>query len=389
MRKAIIILFSLLVLSFSFGQELRIGVLRELKTSLLTIEKYQGNYTVYGDSSFKQSMETAKIELHSDGVKLHLPNGEHRIFSKITIVEDSTNSAVKLKSLRPASKTHYYNDNFEISNQGNRLRILNLVNMDNYLSGVVESEGGGGRDQEYYKVQALISRTYAHKNSDRHRKENFQLCDGVHCQAYHNMLRHTQSIKNAVKQTANEVLVNAKGDLVTTYFSANCGGQTCDPSYVWNNSVPYLETFIDTFCTNTRQASWTRSIDKSEWKRFIEKEYGVYESEIGAPFYNFEQTQRRAFYIHPSLGIPLRDLRTKFRLKSTFFSTHLEGNKLIVEGSGFGHGVGLCQEGAMNMAGDGFNYRQIAHFYFSNVRITEHYGDQFSSKQESFTNDRN
>ena len=349
----------------------------------------QGNYTIHGDSSFKQIMETAKVELHPNGVKLYLPNGEHRIFSKIKIVQDATNSAVKLKSLRPASKIHYYSDNIEISNQGYRLRILNLVSMENYLSGVVESEGGGGRDQEYYKVQALISRTYAHKNSDRHRKENFQLCDGVHCQAYHNMLRHTKSIKNAVKQTANEVIVNAKGDLVTTYFSANCGGQTCDPSYVWNNSVPYLETFIDTFCTSTRQASWTRSIDKAEWKRFIEKEYGVYESELGALFYNFEQTQRRAFYIHPSLGIPLRDLRTKFRLKSTYFDTRLEGDELIIEGSGFGHGGGLCQEGAMSMAGDGFNYRQIAHFYFSNVRITDHYGDEFSSKKESSTTDRN
>ena len=389
MRRAIIILFGLLVISFSYGQELRIGVLRELKTSQLSLEKYQGNYTINGDSSFKEKMETANIELHPDGVKLQLPNGTHRIFSKITIIQDAKNSAVKLRSLQPASKIHYYNDNIEISNQGNRLRILNLLSMDNYLSGVVESEGGGGRDLEYYKVQALISRTYALKNSDRHRKENFQLCDGVHCQAYHNMLRHTQSIKNAVKETANEVLVDAKGDLVTTYFSANCGGQTCDPSYVWNNSVPYLETFIDTFCTSTRQARWTRTIDKTEWKRFIEKQYGVYESELGDLFYNFEQTQRRAFYIHPSLGIPLRDLRTKFRLKSTYFNTRLEGEKLILEGSGFGHGVGLCQEGAMNMAKDGFNYRQIAHYYFSNVRITDHYGDEFSSKQKSFTNDRN
>ena len=389
MRSGMIILFGLLFLSFSFGQELRIGVLRGLKTTLVTIEKYKGDYTIHGDSSFKGILETAKIELHPNGVKLYLANGTHRIFSKITIVQNTKNSSAKLRSLQPASKAHYYNDNFEISKQGNRLRILNLVRMDNYLSGVIESEGGGGKDSEYYKVQALISRTYALKNSKRHSKENFQLCDGVHCQAYYNMLRHTPSIKNAVKETANEVLVDTKGELVTTYFSANCGGQTCDPSYVWNNSVPYLETFIDTFCTSTRQASWTRSIDKGEWKRFIEREYGVYESELGALFYNFEQSQRRAFYIHPSLGIPLRDLRAKFRLKSTFFSTHLEGEKLILNGNGFGHGVGLCQEGAMQMAEEGFNYRQIAHFYFSNVRITDHYGDEFSSKKESNANDRN
>lgn len=389
MRSVINILFLLILFSSCFGQELRIGVLRDLKTTLLTLDKHQGNYTIYGDSSYKEVMETAKVELHPNGVKLWLPDGMHRIFSQITIVQDTMNSALKIKSIQPSSKTHYYKDNFEISNQGNRLRILNLVSMENYLSGVIESEGGGGREKEYYKVQALISRTYALKNSDRHSKENFQLCDGVHCQAYHNMLRHTQNINHAVKETANEVLVDAKGDLVTTYFSANCGGQTCDPSYVWNNSVPYLETFIDTFCTNTRQATWTTSIDKAKWKKFIEKEYGVYENKLGDLLYNFEQTQRRAFYIHPSLGIPLRDLRKKFKLKSTYFDTRLKGEKVIIEGSGFGHGVGLCQEGAMNMAEDGFNYRQIAYFYFSNVRITDHYGDAFSSQQESYFDDRN
>ena len=93
--------------------------------------------------------------------------------------------------------------------------------------------------------------------------------------------------------------------------------------------------------------------------------------------FEFEQENRKAFYIHPSLGIPLRDLRKKFRLKSTYFSSRLEGNKIVLTGRGFGHGVGLCQEGAMNMAKLGYDYTQIARFYFHEVKIIDYYKNQF------------
>ena len=85
--------------------------------------------------------------------------------------------------------------------------------------------------------------------------------------------------------------------------------------------------------------------------------------------YNFRQIDRKAFYIHPSLGIPLRDLRKEFKLKSTFFSSRIDGNDVLLNGCGFGHGVGLCQEGAMKMADLEYDYRQIALYYYSDIRI--------------------
>src|SRR5690606_24628586 len=98
--------------------------------------------------------------------------------------------------------------------------------------------------------------------------------------------------------------------------------------------------------------------------------------------YEFIQDERKAFYLHPSLGIPLRDLREKFNLKSTFFSTSLVGDEIVIKGRGFGHGVGLCQEGAMNMARAGYSYEQIALFYFCNVSIIDYYRGQFFNQQD-------
>ena len=375
MHRLIVILFVLMFFS-SLGQEQSIGILREHKVKRVTFSHHLGQYNVQADASIIGTFNSQEfIEVELVGGKLSLkyntiPQGN---FSRITVVANG-NGTIAIKSKVPSVRERKYQDHFEISVVKGRMTIVNKVSMEDYLCGVIESEGGGGRHAEYYKVQAVMSRTYAFKNKSRHSKEGFGLCDGVHCQAYHNMLRYTPEIRTAVRNTKGDVLVDGKKRLVTTYFSANCGGEVCDASHVWNNSVQHVKPFIDTFCIHTRQATWTKRIPQWEFRNFLVKQYGypIYDSLMAKRIYSFTQESRKAFYIHPSLGIPLRDLRKKFKLKSTFFSTHPEGSVVVLEGRGFGHGVGLCQEGAMNMATNNFTYRQIAEFYFDGVRVRKY-----------------
>lgn len=375
-------MFIFLLATSVYAQEMRIGLIRSVKATQLRCDAYQGSYHVYGDSILLGDLAHVQLKLSGGKVQVNLNNGIPKVFSIVRIIQDSLNSSFKIKTTAPVvSKHHFYRDNLEVTADGSRLRIVNLVGISNYLGGVIESEGGGGRHLEYYKVQALMSRTYALKNKVRHKEEGFYLCDGVHCQAYHNMLRRTPLIKEAVEATRGEVIVDENGCLIPSYFAANCGGQTCDPSYVWNKSVPFLEPFMDTFCVHTKQAEWSKAVTKYQWKTFLEKEYGVLESVYGDLLYNFDGSNRTAFYIHPSLGVPMRDLRKKFRLKSAYFSTELKGNEVLIKGRGFGHGVGLCQEGAMQMAKSGFNYKQIALFYFENVRIINEFNQYFFQQE--------
>lgn len=375
MHRSISILFILMFFS-SFGQEQSIGLLRDYKVKRITFSHHLGQYNVQADTSIIGTINPQQfIEIELVGGKLALkyntiPQGN---FSRITVVANG-NGTLALKSKVPSVRERKYQDHFVISVVGGRMNIVNKVSMENYLCGVIESEGGGGRHAEYYKVQAVMSRTYALKNKSRHIKEGFGLCDGVHCQAYHNMLKYTPEIRTAVRETKDDVLVDTKNHLVTTYFSANCGGEVCDASQVWNNSVDHVVPFLDTFCVHTKQATWTKRIPKTQFRNFLVKEYGypIYDSVMAKQIYSFEQENRKAFYIHPCLGIPLRDLRKEFKLKSTFFSAHPEGNEVVLEGRGFGHGVGLCQEGAMNMATSNLTYRQIAEFYFNGVSVKKY-----------------
>ncbi|XOV68551.1 MAG: SpoIID/LytB domain-containing protein [Fluviicola sp.] len=377
-----IILLSIFLLGVSLlqAQEVRVGIFHHLNMRGISVSADEGSYEVFGDTTSLGILETVNITWKNNGVGV-TTNGIVSVFDTLLIIKQNETASVKLKGTSPSTKQHFYEDNFEITRGPKGLRIVNCVSMNNYLSGVIESEGGGGRHLEYYKVQALMSRTYAIKNAHRHKKDGYQVCDGTHCQAYYNKLRYTPTIRTAVEESEGMVLVDQQNRLVTSYFSANCGGQTCDASYVWNTSVPYLEPFVDTFCIHTRQATWTKSIDKYAWRNYLRDQYGVTEALHGDLIYNFQSSDRTAFYIHPSLGIPMRDLRTKFGLKSAYFSSRLEGSKVVLEGRGFGHGVGLCQEGAMEMAKLGYDYTQIARFYFHNVEVLDWRRNQFF-KQE-------
>lgn len=355
------------------AQQLRIGVLRRYSVQKILFSYNSGSYSIYGDSiHFGSILPNEFVELsYTSTGKLNLKKGATSLgdFKKVFLIQNKHNSSITLNTKSPTVKLRKYKDDFEITAMDGNLRIVNLVDMDNYLAGVVESEGGGKKELAYYEVQAIMSRTYARKYKNKHIEEGFELCDDVHCQAYHSMMRFTPKIDSAVIATSGVIMVDKNDKYADAYFHANCGGQSCLPEYVWNNSVPYLSTFKDTFCIYTKQATWTKKISKGEWRSFLVNEYNypVNDPEFGPQIYQFKQNDRLAFFVSPALGIPLRDIRMKFHLKSTYFSCHEEGDFVVLNGRGFGHGVGLCQEGAMKMAKYNYTYEQIILFYFPGI----------------------
>ncbi|MFN5911638.1 MAG: SpoIID/LytB domain-containing protein [Bacteroidota bacterium] len=369
----------LVIVSFAFSsillaQQVRIGVFRDHAMKRLTFSYNDGSYALLGDTNYFGSIlpnEFADLSFNNGKVILRKGTIELGTFTKVYLIQNQPGTSLTLTPKQPSVKPRKYEDDFEVTATEKGLTVINLVDMDNYLAGVVESEGGGGKHLEYYKVQAVMSRTYAFKYSSKHKSEGFDLCDRVHCQAYHNMLRFTPLIDSAVRLTRHIVLCHKEDELTDSYFHANCGGQTCEPQYIWNGKVEYLKTFKDTFCIYTKQAKWEKRVPKQKWRDYLVRRYNypVNDSVLSSLIYTFDQSERKAFYIHPALGIPLRDLREEFDLKSTFFSCYPDGDDVVIKGRGFGHGVGLCQEGAMKMARSGFGFDQILRFYFPGSRL--------------------
>lgn len=392
MKRTLTLYIYIFFLSFNSvwvnSQELRIGIFRDYSIKNVAFDYSSGSYSVYGDTSYLGSIlpgESVQLQTASNNlIAVNYSSKNLGTFSKVYLIENQLNNNLTIQLINPKVKIRRYKNDFEVFNDKGNLSIVNIVDESNYLEGVIESEGGGGKELAYYEVQALISRTYLYRNINRHQKEGFSLCDRVHCQAYHNMLWYTPRIDTAVKATAGLVLVDSTNKLIDALFHANCGGQTSDAKYVWNNSLPYLQAFKDTFCIYTKQATWEKRLTQQEWADFLVNNYNypINDSVWGPLLFTFNQPDRLAFYHSPILGIPLRDLRTKFNLKSTFFNTYPDGTDIILKGRGYGHGVGLCQEGAMKMAFYKYNFRQISLYYYPEAKIIDR-------RQQSFYDYKN
>lgn len=279
--------------------------------------------------------------------------------------EDSFN--LRINGKLPVKQ--YYTGDLKCLPDLGTLLMINTCDVEKYIAGVVRAEGGTGKNIEYFKSQAVIARTYMYKYMQKHIQDGYNVCDNTHCQAYNGF--SSDSVLNAAAmETKGQVILGPDSVLIIAAFHSNCGGETSSSEDVWLTSQPYLKKVTDPYCLNSRNATWEKSFSLNEWLGYLNKSGYTGKADNPAMF-AFTQKSRAADYSIEGFKIPLRNMRTNLNLRSTFFSVTSAGDTIILKGRGYGHGVGLCQEGAMVMASDGFNYKQIIDFYYSGVMISD------------------
>lgn len=367
------------------AQKIDIGLFQHLKTKRLFIEAPTGKYKVKSEGKTIYRLKNSRsliLYYKNGGINISSPKkdlGKHKSieitarrykFNKIHSKQKSRrNSELNIRLLSPKQKARTYQGNLKLYTNKKELEIVNQIALPDYLAGVVEAESGPSQVEEYYKNQATICRTYAYKTHKKHKKEGFNLCDGVHCQAYKGKSTGSPLIPKAVKTTKNLVIVDKNEQLIEAVFSANCGGQTNNSEDVWTSALPYLRSINDKFCTDQRQAFWTKKISLDKWKSFLKEKSIIAPNTLLADSFAFIQTKRLKYYTINKQNIKLTTLRYGLKLRSTFFSIKPEGTQLILSGKGYGHGVGMCQEGAMNMAKKGHKFDEIIKYYYKGVSI--------------------
>lgn len=149
--------------------------------------------------------------------------------------------------------------------KNDRMHIVNVVFFDHYLYGVISREMSPSWHIEALKAQAVCARNYAANNLDKHGKDGFDLCSGVHCQAYDGIKFETEGSYAPVDDTTRQVLTYG-GKLAELYYSSSMGDTTEDVQYVWGNSVPYLRSVDNSFedTANIPNGVWTGTITCDE-----------------------------------------------------------------------------------------------------------------------------
>jgi stage II sporulation protein D len=269
----------------------------------------------------------------------------------------------------------------KLLNQG---RVVKL-SLEDYVLGVLSVEAAVEDDIEALKAQAVVSRTYALRNLGRHANEGFDLCSNTHCQQYvSDGSRVSELMRRAVIETAGEVLRDSKGQVAEAYFHAACGGHTANFESLWGTPGPgYLRGVRDDFCTTMPNRDWTDEIPGSRLAKALASDPLTDVGErLDAVVITKRDVTGRAEIISIE-GERRRQVRGwDFKLivgralgwnvlKSSRFNVSQRGSVFVFRGSGFGHGLGLCQNGAHVMARRGARYQKILAQYFPGASFSK------------------
>lgn len=372
MRRLIVVLFAIATLP-AVGREIRVNLYSDLKvvTAFLKVEK--GSYGIYQNDEEvvdvdHRSLMTVSIIKGFLEVKA---NGQSREMSGSFIIKtELPNSVIRI---RVDDDERLYRGSVMVQVRDGRMYLINVVELDDYVAGVVESEGGHHQHREYLKAQVLIARTYALKHLNTYDRLGYDLNDGVDHQVYKSMAyaKNAYLVYKAVLMTKGEVLVDEQGKFLTAAYHSNSGGETCNSEDVWSSALPYLRSVEDTFSVGMPHYGWTAEIDRVEWTKYIKSVCPDLEPDSLYAYLDFEQSERWLRLPCSDESMRMKDMRNHFGLNSAFFDVATKGNTVYLSGRGFGHGVGLSQEGAMKMAQLGMRYNEILLHYYRGARIEE------------------
>lgn len=264
----------------------------------------------------------------------------------------------------------------------NGLTVINNIQVEDYLYGVVPKEMPSNWPAEALCAQSVAARTFALKNRKRHSEEGFDLCNTSHCQVYEGMSAEMRTTTEAVNNTRGEVLFY-KGAIIDALFHTDSGGMTESSENVWGSSVPYLRAVTE---TQMQTQPWNRSISMASFVQKIEadgkilgtlREIRLSPLIIGKGSEDRTPSGRvRSMEFIGSKGCVIlsgNDLRSMFSLPSTLFHVRYGNSEIIFNGYGSGHGLGLSQWGAKTLADQRKNYKDILFHYYTGVTLEKLY----------------
>lgn len=259
------------------------------------------------------------------------------------------------------------------------LLLVNEVPLDDYVGAVVAREYGFD-EPEGLKAMAVVIRTYALSRLGRHGGAAYDHVDHSLSQIYRGLDDVSEATRRAVEATRGEVLMY-DGSLIEAVHFASSGGHTADNESVWKTRpVPYLRGKPDPYDDGSPYASWTSRVSRPKLLRELSAKYGATIEGFHLGEAGRDHRVESVDLLTPTgpRTISANDFRMVVTrafginaLRSTYFTARRTGDEYIFEGRGFGHGVGLNQWGARNMAKRGIGYRDILSFYFTGVELVE------------------
>jgi stage II sporulation protein D len=262
-----------------------------------------------------------------------------------------------------------------VKRENNQLLVINELDLEEYVKGVVPAEMNPGWHPEALKVQAIAARTYALYQIRQAGKKDFDILSTTKDQVYQGRNGLNAAVSRAVEQTRNLVLTHGDAPIFAAYHST-AAGPTEDAMYVWSMDLPYLKGVECPFDMDSPNYQWRTDVSVPQLERRLRQEgfpVGVIAT-IDPASYSKSGRVAQVRILHSDGELYLRgeDLRRVVgytMLASTQFDLEMSGLQIRFAGRGAGHGVGLCQWGAKELAEGGYNAETILRYYYPGTEL--------------------
>jgi len=262
-----------------------------------------------------------------------------------------------------------------IRTKDTKLLIVNHLDIEKYLYGVLYNEVPYYWPMDMLKAQAIAARTFAIHRISIMKNKDYDVTNDIYSQVYKGKTGEKRRTKKAVNSTKGKILTY-NGKILLAYYHAICGGHTEDSEVVFGVKLSPLGGRKCPYCKGAPGMDWKK---RFSYKNIEEKltKYGIKVNEIKRIVEGKRDKSRRLIGVKISDKNGTKEIKAfKFRLamgpnviRSTNFTIKVTKRGVLFRGKGWGHGVGMCQWGGFGMAKRRFNYKKILEFYYPGSKI--------------------
>jgi len=350
--------------------EIRVAVLKSVNTFIVSV---RGTYEII-DLMDKTTLIKGRTLKRS---RVGISNGGITVGGKFFATKKLRIVSPKDVTVYSETKKGRFRGAIDIQiDQKNNLLVINRLGIESYVKGVLFHEISDKWPIEATKAQAVATRTYALYKMYENIKEPYDVTSDIFSQVYGGRTAERFRTDIAADYTAGEVLVY-NGKIIPAFFHSNSGGQTEDANQVWGIDLPPLKGVPSPYSQGMPHYVWKRNFQSSEVQKMLEKagiNVGVIK-DISVAERN-ESGRIKSLIIEARDGRKTKISGLKFRdtlgpnfIKSNKYNVVMKGYFFDLVGNGWGHGVGMCQWGAYQMAKNKFKYDQILKHYYPGVEI--------------------
>lgn len=264
-----------------------------------------------------------------------------------------------------------------------KCNLVNEVSLESYITTLLAKEMNGSWPVEALKAQAVAARTYAYERlKNKVAGKLYDLESSEKDQVSGTFFDITDKTLLASKETQGEILMGPRGKISPAFFHSKCGGKTLRPDQVWGGVEEGYKSVDCPYCMNKGRKDWTTKVKNEKILSLVDTVLKRYYSDeikdkelriLPDSQLNSEVRLYAGDRLHIIKKSYLRNFAGRDLIPSNNFKLSMKGNDIHVHGQGYGHGVGLCQLGALELAQRGYNYRQILSHYFPNHKVVTAY----------------